>query len=208
MRRAKDNRQVPTRYYRPRRTRCPRCGQVLKRAYPWWRKYVVFLRGRELVSSIGYRCPNLACLDAQRGRRHTSPAAERLRLRGSSFALAVSGQIGYWRFWNRWTVAQIHAVLTAERHLPISEREVLYLLGVVLGLLRCTYPLRVAEHATYFRRHGVCLSLDALKPEKGNRALYLVRELKVGLVLQVVSVLSATHTTLETRVLQPVTALG
>jgi hypothetical protein len=208
VRRAKDNRQVPTRYYRPQRTRCPRCGHVLKRAYPWWRKYVVFLRGRELVSSIGYRCPNPACLDAQRGRMHTSLAAERLTLRGSSFALEVIVQIGYWRFWNRWTVAQIHAVLTAERHLPISEREVLYLLGVFLVLLRCPYPLRVAEHAPYFRRHGVFLSIDALKPEKGNRALYLVRELKVGLVLQVASVLSATHTTLEARVLQPVTALG
>lgn len=208
MRRAKDNRQVPTRYYRPTRTRCPRCGQVLKRAYPWWRKYVVFLSGRELVSSIGYRCPNPACLDAQRGRMYRSPAAERLTLRGSSFALEVIVQIGYWRFWKRWTVAQIHAVLTDERHLPISEREVLYLIGVFLVLLHCTYPLRVTEHATYFRRRGLFLSIDALKPEKGNRALYVVRELKFGLVLQVVSVLSATHTTLETRVLQPVKALG
>jgi hypothetical protein len=207
VRRAKDNRQGPTRYYRPQRTRCPRCGQVLKRAYPWWRKYVVFLRGRELGSSMGYRCPNPVCLDAQRGRVHTALAAERLTLRGSSFALEVMVQIGYWRCWNRWTVVQIHAVLTAERHLPISEREGLYLLGVFLVLLRCPYPLPVAEHATYFRRHGVFLSIDALKPEQGNRALYIVRELKVGLVLQVVSVLSATHTTLETRVLQPVTAL-
>lgn len=208
MRRAKDNRQVRTRYYRPKRIHCPRCGHILKRAYPWWRKYVVFLSGRELVSSIGYRCPNLGCLDAQRGRMHTSPTAERLTLRGSSFALEVIVQIGHWRFWKRWTVAQIHAVLTAERHLPISEREVLYLIGVFLVLLRCTYPLRVAEHAPYFRRHGMFLSIDALKPEKGNRALYVVRELKFGLVLQAVSVLSANHTTLEARVLQPVKALG
>lgn len=208
MRRAKDNRQVLKRYYRPERTRCPRCGHVLKRAYPWWRKYVVFLSGRELVSSIGYRCPNPKCLDAQRGRMHTSPATERLTVRGSSFALEVIVQSGYWRFWKRWTVAQIHAVLTDERHLPISEREGLYLIGVFLVLLRCTSPLRVADHATYLRRHGLCLSIDALKPEKGNRALYVVRELKFGLVLQVVSVLSANPTTLETRVLQPLKALG
>ena len=52
------------------------------------------------------------------------------------------------------------------------------------------------------------LSLDALRPKKGNRALYVVRELKFGLVLQVVSVLSANHTILKTRVLQPVKALG
>jgi hypothetical protein len=85
---------------------------------------------------------------------------------------------------------------------------VLYWLGVLLVLLRCTYALRVAAHATYFRRHGVFLSVDALKPEKGNRALYVVRELKFGLVLQVVSVLSATHPSLEARVLRPVKALG
>lgn len=208
MRRAKDNRQVPKRYYRPERTRCPRCGQDLKRAYPWGRKYVVFLHGRELVSSIGYRCSNPNCRDAQRGRLHTSQAAQRVTLRGSSFALEVIVQIGYWRFWKRWTVAQIHVVLTEERHVPISEREVLYLLGVFLVLLRCTYRLRLADHAPYFRRQGMFLSIDALKPEKGNRALYVVRELKFGLVLQVVSVLSANHTTLETRLLQPVKALG
>jgi hypothetical protein len=138
VRRAKDNRQVPKRYYRPERTRCSRCGQDRKRAYPWGRKYVVFLHGRELVSSIGYRCSNPNCRDAQRGRLHTSQAAERLTLRGSSFALEVIVQIGYWRFWKRWTVAQIHVVLTEERHVPISEREVLYLLGVFLVLLRCT----------------------------------------------------------------------
>jgi hypothetical protein len=208
VRRAKDNRQVPKRYYRPERTRCPRCSHGLKRAYPWWRKYVVFLSGRELVTSVGYRCANPNCRDAQRGQMHTSSAAEQVTLRGSSFALEVIVQIGYWRFWKRWTVAQIHAVLTAERHLPISEREVLYLIGVFLVLLRCTYPLRLAEHAPYFRRHGVFLSLDALKPEQGNRALYVVRELKFGLVLQVESVLSATQPILETRVLQPVKALG
>ena len=89
--------------------------------------------------------------------------------------------MGYWRFWKRWTVAQIHEVLTPERRLPISEREILYLIGVFLVLLRCTYPLRFAEHEAYFRRQGLFLAIDALKPEKGNNALYVARELKFGL---------------------------
>jgi hypothetical protein len=181
---------------------------VLKRAYPWWSKYVVFLQGRERVSSIAYRCANPRCREARRGRVHTSEAADRLTLRGSSFALEVSVQIGYWRFWQRWTVAQIHRVLTEERHLPISKREVLYLVGVFLVLLRCTYPLRVAAHAAHFRRPGVFLAVDALRPEKGNRALYVVRELRFGLVLQVVPVLAASQPMLETRVLRPINALG
>jgi hypothetical protein len=185
---------------------CPRCKHTLKRCYPLWRKYVVFLDGRYLVVSMGYRCPQLKC--AGHKRVYASQAARCLTVRGSSFALEVIAQIGYWRFWRRWTVAQIHEVLTQERHLPISEREVLYLIGIFLVLLRCTYPLRLEEHAAYFRRHGLFLSLDALKPEKGNTALYVVRELKFGLVLNVTPLLSADHLTLERRVLQPVKALG
>jgi hypothetical protein len=131
-----------------------------------------------------------------------------LTIRGSSFALEVIAQIGYWRFWKRWTVTQIHAVLTQERHLPISERQVLYLIGVFLVLFRCTYHLRLEEHATYLRRHGLFLAIDALKPEKGNRALYVVRELKFGLVLHEVSLFSTGQSTLERRLLQPVKNLG
>jgi hypothetical protein len=145
---------------------------------------------------------------AKRKQTFASREAQALTVRGSSFALGVIVQIGYWRFWKRWTVTQIHEVLTQERHLPISEREVLYLIGVFLVLLRCTYPLRLAERAAYFRRHSLFLSIDALKPEKGNTALYVVRELKFGLVLQVTPLLSTNHPTLERRVLQPVKALG
>ena len=208
MRRAKDNREVRKRYYRPECTHCPCCRQVLKRAYPLWRKYIVFLSGRYLVISVGYVCRNPKCPEAKRKRLFASREAEALTVRGSSFALEVIVQIGYWRFWKRWTVTQIHEMLTQERGLPISEREVLYLIGVFLVLLRCTYSLRLAEHAAYFWRHGLFLSLDALKPEKGNTALYVVRELKFGLVLQVTPLLSADHQTLERRVLQPVQALG
>ena len=55
---------------------------------------------------MGYSCPNPQC--AWRGRVYASPVARRLTVRGSSFALEVITQIGYWRFWKRWTVAQIH----------------------------------------------------------------------------------------------------
>jgi len=208
MRRAKDNRRIPRRYYYPERTQCPRCRHGLKRAYPVWRKYIVCLSGRYLVISVGYWCRNPTCPYAKQKRMFASQEAEALTVRGSSFALEVIVQIGYWRFWQRWTVTQIHEVLTQERYLPISEREVLYLIGVFLVLLRCTYHWRLEEHTPYFRRHGLFLSLDALKPEKGNTALYVARELKFGLVLQVAPLLSADHRTLERRVLQPVKALG
>lgn len=206
MRRAKDNCDVPKRYFRPVQTTCPRCGQGLKRCYAVGRKYIVFLSGRYFVVSFGYRCPNTQC--AWRERVYASQEALHLTIRGSSFALEVIVQIGYWRFWKRWTVTQIHAVLTQERHVPISERQVLYLIGVFLVLLRCTYALRLEERATYFRRHGLFLSIDALKPEKGNRALYVVRELKFGLVVHEVSLFSSGQPSLQRRLLQPVKALG
>lgn len=206
MRRAKDNSEVPKRYYRPEQVTCPRCGHRLRRCYPLWRKYIVFLSGRYLVISMGYHCPNSKC--AWRTRVYVSQEAQHLAIRGSSFALEVVVQIGYWRFWKRWTVTQIHEMLTQERHVPISERQVLYVIGIFLVLLRCTYPLRLEEQAAYFRRHGLFLSIDALKPEKGNRALYVVRELKFGLVVHEVSLFSTGQTTLERRLLQPLQVLG
>jgi Transposase, Mutator family len=206
MRRAKDNRQLPKWYCRPEQTVCPHCGQTLKRAYVLWRKAIVFLSGRCWIENWAYRCSNSDCPEPTQV--YTSQMAKSLTLHGSSFALEVIVQIGYWRFWKRWTVTQIHEVLTQERHLPISEREVLYLIGVFLVLGRCTYHLRLAEHAAYFQRHGIFLSIDALKPEKGNTALYVVRELTLGLVLQVKPLLSANQLALEQKVLQPVNAFG
>ncbi len=72
-----------------------------------------------------------------------------------------------------------------------------------LVLLRCPYPLRLEEPAAYCRRQGLCLALEALKPDKGNPARYVVRALKFGLVLQVVPLLSADPTTLEQYGLKP-----
>ncbi|MCA1603450.1 MAG: transposase [Acidobacteria bacterium] len=206
MRRAKDNCQVPKRYYRPEQTTCPHCGQTLKRSYQLWQKHIVFLHSREWVVNMAYRCPNPECTEPER--IYVSQAARCLTVRGSSFALEVIVQIGYWRFWKRWTVTQIHEVLTQERGLPVCVREVLNLIGVFLVLLRCTYHLRLKAHAASFRRHGLFVAIDALKPEKGNTALYVVRELKFGLVLHEVALLTADHRTLVTRLLQPVKDLG
>ena len=169
---------------------------------------VVFLKGRELVISVGYWCRNVKCPNAKQKRMFESQTARTMAVRGSSFAVELVVQIGYWRFWKRWTVTQIHEVLTQERHLPICEREVLYLIGVFLVLLRSTYRLRLEAHAKYFAQHGLFVAIDALKPEKGNTALYVVRELKFGLVLQVAPVLSANQHTLARRALEPIKALG
>ncbi|MDQ3960023.1 MAG: transposase, partial [Pseudomonadota bacterium] len=105
-------------------------------------------------------------------------------------------------------MTQIHEVLRQQYQLPICEREVLYLLGIFLVLLRCTYHLRLAQREAEWRRHVLFVAIDALKPEKGNRALYVVRDLKFGLILHVVSWLSTDHRTLVRHLLQPVKKLG
>ncbi len=206
MRRAKANAQVPTRYYRPEQTTCPICGHRLRRCYPLWRKFIVFLTGRYRVVSVGYQCPNPRC--TKPSQVYASQVAQRLTLRGSSFALELMVQIGYWRFRNCWTLAQIHQTLTQEHHLPISERRVFDLIGIFLVLWQCTYQRRIEAHAPYFRQHGLFVAIDALKPEKGNQGLYVVRDLTFGLVLHQVSLLSATQAALEKQVLAPVEALG
>ncbi len=102
----------------------------MKQCYPLWRKYVVFLDRRYLIVSLGYSCQNPKC--TWRDRVYESQAAHHLTVRRSSFALEIIVQIGTWRFWKRWTVVQIHEMLTQERHLLISEQEVLYLIEVFL----------------------------------------------------------------------------
>jgi hypothetical protein len=52
------------------------------------------------------------------------------------------------------------------------------------------------------------VAIDALKPEKGNPALDVVREVKVGLRLHAVAVLTAEHKTRKLRRLQSVKDLG
>ncbi len=206
MRRAKANAQVPTRYYRPEQTTCPTCGHPLRRCYPLWRKFIVFLTGRYRVVSVGYRCSNPRC--KTQSQVYASQAAQRLTLRGSSFALELIVQIGDWRFRQCWTLAQIHQALIQDRHVPISERRVFDLIGIFLVLWQCTYHQRIEAHAPYFRRHGLFLAIDALKPEKGNQGLYVVRDLTFGLVLHQVSLLSATQAALEKQLLAPVEAFG
>lgn len=207
MRRTKDA-QVPKCYYHPESLQCPHCGQALKRAYPVWRKFIVFLSGRYQVINVGYHCVNARCGMARTRRVYTSQVAERLTLRGSSFALEVIVQIGVWRFGQHWTITQIHHELTQAYHLPISEREVLYLIEVFLVLNRSTYAQRIEAHAAEFMRPGVYLAIDALKPEKGNTALYVVRDLKYGLVLHEVSLLGTDQRALVMHLLRPVQALG
>ena len=92
MRKAKDNTNVPKRYYRPTLKTCPRCGAPLHWRWTQWDKYVVTLMGRFHIFSLGYSCSRKRC--SQSRVIYHSIEAEQVSPKGSSFGFDVIVQVG------------------------------------------------------------------------------------------------------------------
>lgn len=205
MRKAKDNQNVSRRYYRPRVTTCPHCGAPLRRRGTVWDKYLVTLEGRSHVFSLGYSCSRSRCRRAQVIYR--SEAAEQLSPKGSSFGYDLIVQIGWWRFWEHRTLDEIATLLKA-RHLLVSRRHILNLIGDFLALLRAAQPAKIEAQRAYFQRHGLVISLDGMEPEQGNEMFFVVREANLGLTLVAESLYSSRADLISHQLLEPVKALG
>jgi hypothetical protein len=180
MRKAKNNRRVPKRYFRPEATHCPQCGTPLSRLYTLWDKIIVTLEGRIHVFSQAYHCPVPTC--SQPPTVYRSEAAEQLAPKGSSFGFDLIVQIGWWRFWEHQTLDEIHAKLRV-CHLPISRRHILNLILDFLALVYAAHPNRLAAFRREWGRHGLYISVDGLQPETGNDSLFVVRELTHDMTL-------------------------
>jgi hypothetical protein len=180
MRKAKDNENVAKRYYRPTLTTCPQCGAPLCRRWTLWDKYLVTLDGRIHVFSVGYGCSRARCSQAQIV--HHSIEAEQLSPKGSSFGYDLIVQIGWWRFWDHRTLDEIATLLDA-KHLPVSRRHILNLIGNFLALLRAAQPAKIEAQRAYLKRHGLVISLDGMEPEQGNELLFVAREANLDLTL-------------------------
>jgi hypothetical protein len=205
MRTVKDNRNLPKRYYRPEQERCPHCEWKLKRCYTLWSKYLTTLEGRLHVFSQGYRCSNPECPEPQTIYR--SAEAETLSVPECSYGLDVIVEVGYQRFWLRRTIQEIHRSL--EARVPISERQVLNLLANFLALLRTAQPAKVAKlHAQWQALGGLVLSMDGMQPEKGNPAMYVVREVQLDVTLVAEILETGDHQTLATELLEPIQGWG
>jgi hypothetical protein len=205
MRTIKDNSNLPKRYYRPEQERCPHCQWKLKRGYTLWSKYLTTLEGRLHVFSQGYRCPNPECPEPQSTYR--SAEAETLSVPECSYGIDVIVEVGYQRFWLRRTIQEIHRSL--EARVPISERQVLNLLANFLALLRAAQPTKVAKlHAQWQALGGLVLSMDGMQPEKGNPALYVVREVQLDVTLMAEILETGDHQTLATELLEPIQDWG
>ena len=205
MRKAKDNLNLPKRYYRPTITTCPQCGAPLRRHCRLWTKYLVTLNGRRHVSSLGYSCSRVRCRHASL--IHRSLEAEQLSPKGSSFGFDVIVQIGWWRFWEHRTLDEIAARLKAKQ-LPVSRRHILNLIGDFLALLRAAQPAKIATHRAYLQRHGMVISLDGMAPEQGNEMLFVAREANLDLTLGAETLYSSRADLISRQVLEPLKALG
>jgi hypothetical protein len=205
MRKPKDNRRVPKRYYRPEVRLCPECGTPLARLYTLWDKFIVTLAGRRHVFNQAYHCPSPTC--SHRETIYRSAAADHLAPRGSSFGFDVIVQVGWWRFWDHQTLDEIQVKLR-DRRLPISRRHILNLILDFLALVCATHSTRLATFRREWERHGLFISVDGLQPETGNDALYVVRELTHDLTLWAVLVSSGSVENLRTQVIEPILTLG
>jgi len=205
MRKAKDNANIPSRYYRPTIKTCPRCGAPLRRRCTLWRKYLVTLCGRVRVFSMGYSCRRSRC--SQSRVIYRSVEAEQLSPKGSSFGFDVIVQVGRWRFWDHRTLDEIATLLKGLR-LPVSRRQILYLIGDFLALLRAGQPAKIETHRTYFQRHGLVISIDGMEPEQGNEMLFVVREVNLDLTLVAETLYSSRADLISRQLLEPVKDLG
>jgi hypothetical protein len=204
VRTAKDNSDVPVRYFRPELQVCPRCGAPLQRRATVLDKLLITLDGRFRLISLSYRCSRAGCPNHRA--KFVSPEPARLSLKGLSFGFDVIVQIGWWRFWEHRTLDELWAL--ARRRFPVSRRQIMYLIVDFLCLLKAAQPARIAAHQKFYARHGLVLSIDAMQPEKGNDVLYTVRELQRDLTLQAVKVSNQRAETIQMQVLEPVQALG
>ena len=205
MRTAKDNTTLPKQYYRPPMQRCPHCHWKLKRWCTLWSKYLVTLDGRVHVFSQGYRCSNPACPRPEAVYRSAEALA--LSLPECSFGVDVVVEAGYQRFWMRRTVLEIHALL--KERFPVSERQVLNLLVNFLALLRAAQPAKVTSLLPQWKElGGLILSIDAMQPEKGNHALYVVRETQLDVTLAAEILKVGDHKTIKAKLIEPIKQLG
>jgi Transposase, Mutator family len=205
MRKAKDNSGVPFRYFRPDFQYCPNCGAPLKRRATVQDKVLITLEGRFRLISRGYQCSRRRCVNKRA--LFVSPEPARLSLKGLSVGFDVLVQIGWWRFWEHRTLDEIVLLLKA-KHLPISRRHILNLIGDFLALLRAAQPAKIEAYRAYLQRHGLVLSLDGMEPEQGNEMLFIVREANLDLTLVAETLYSSRADLISRQLLEPVKAFG
>jgi len=189
--------------YRPEQRLCPVCQSVLKRDHIVWRKHLTFLAGVKQVISWAYCCTQTDCPAFKVS--YQSLKAESLHLKYRRFSREVVIGVGYRRFWWHQTRAEIHAWLTQELHVRISEREVSHLILDFLALLRAGQPAYIRSKLKGLK--GLIIGLDGMQPEKGNDCLYIVREIQGRITLLAENLAESSQENLSQHLFEPLNAL-
>jgi len=190
--------------YRPEQKICPVCGRFLKRSHIQWRKPLLFSTGREEITSWAYRCEDMDCPGYQR--IWVSQVAESLHLWYRRYSRDLVVKVGYRRFWLHQTLEELHEWLTQDLNLPISEREILNVIGDFLALLRAGQSDKIRQRLEGLKE--LVIGLDGMQPEKGNTCLYIVREMQSGLTLLAENLDDSAHPVLRVRLFEPLKILA
>ena len=151
---------------------CPRCGTRLRFAYRRKRR-LLLLRERLALEVDSDRCARAACpLSAGFG----PPEEARLALPKFTYGLDVLTEIARLRWVGKRSVPEIHEELQAVYGLPISERNVDYLVQTWQELATAWVLRDRGRIEALKRQGGIILAVDGLQPEKGHETLYLFRD--------------------------------
>jgi len=192
------------RSYRPEEQMCPYCGNYLKRSHILWRKELIFANRTEFVTNWVYRCCDETCRHSKE--TYSSVEAERVHLKNRRYSRELIIKIGYRRFWYHQTIDELHEWLTQELSVAISQRQVSNVLGDFLALLRAGQARKVRRLLP--KQSTLLISIDGMQPEKGNRCLYIVREVQCGQTLMAESLDDASNAMLSQHLLDPLKMLA
>lgn len=151
---------------------CPRCGAPLRFAYRRKRR-LILLRERLALEVDADRCCDAGCpLSAGFG----PPEEARLALPKFTYGLDVLTEIARLRWVGRNSVPEMHEELREVYGLPISERNVDYLVQTWQELATAWVLRDRGRIDALERQGGIILAIDGLQPEKGHETLYLFRD--------------------------------
>jgi hypothetical protein len=117
-----------------------------------------------------------------------------------------SFKIGYRRFWQYQTIYELHEWLTQDLGLAITLRQICNVIGDFLALVRAGQARKVRRILP--KQATLLISIDGMQPEKGNRCLYIVREVQCGQTLLAESLEDGSSPMLSQRLLEPLNALA
>ena len=200
----KDGNKKQRRIYRPEQQVCPNCGSFLERSHILWRKGLIFVSGAEAVESWVYRCPGAGCSNHKKS--YSSVEAERYHLKYRRYSRELIVKIGYRRFWQYQTIYELHDWLTQDLGVRISPRQICNVISDFLALLRAGQAQKVDKILQ--KQRALLISIDGMQPEKGNRCLYIIREVQCGQTLLAESLDDGSHLMLSEVLLDPLKVLA